>query len=142
MFRKEIQNCLTQLNKIKFKAILSALVIWKTMKKILVFMLLFITSCSSKDELSITNENNLFSVTKETAVLVCGGKSRLIESKNEEIIKVEIKDSSINEKEKFVQFTVVETDRKGGKYRIVNCYPNKDPKKSIVKTITTSYKLN
>ena len=78
MFRKEIQNCLTQLNKIKFKAILSALVIWKTMKKILVFILLFITSCSSKDELSITNENKLFSVTKETAVLVCGGKSRLI----------------------------------------------------------------
>ena len=36
----------------------------------------------------------------------------------------------------------VETDRKGGKYRIVNCYPNKDPKKSIVKTITTSYQLN
>ena len=112
------------------------------MKKILVFMLLFITSCSSKDELSITNENNLFSVTKETAVLVCGGKSRLIESKNEEIIKVEIKDSSSTKKEKFVQFTFVETDRKGGKYRIVNCYPNKDPKKSIVKTITTSYKLN
>jgi uncharacterized protein YcfL len=112
------------------------------MKKILVFMLLFITSCSSKDELSITNENNLFSVTKETAVLVCGGKSRLIESKNEEIIKVEIKDSSSTKKEKFVQFTFVETDRKGGKYRIVNCYPNKDPKKSIIKTITTSYKLN
>ena len=112
------------------------------MKKILVFMLLFITSCSSKDELSITNENNLFSVTKETAVLVCGGKSRLIESKNEEIIKVEIKDSSSTKKEKFVQFTFVETDRKGGKYRIVNCYPNKDPKKSIVKTLTTSYKLN
>ena len=112
------------------------------MKKILVFILLFITSCSTKDELSITDETKLFSVTKETAVLVCGGKSRLIESKNEEIIKVEIKDSSMTEKEKFVQFTVVETDRKGGKYRIVNCYPNKDPKKSIVKTITTSYKLN
>ena len=112
------------------------------MKKILVFILLFIASCSTKDELSITNENKLFSVTKETAVRVCGGKSRLIESKNEEIIKVEIKDSSSTKKEKFVQFTFVETDRKGGKYRIVNCYPNKDPKKSIVKTITTSYKLN
>ena len=114
----------------------------KTMKKILVFMLFFITSCSTKDELSITDENKLFSVTKETAVHVCGGKSRFIESKNEEIIKVEIKDSSITEKEKFVQFTVVENDRKGGKYRIINCYPNKDPKKSIVETITTSYKLN
>ena len=112
------------------------------MKKILIFIIIFITSCSTKDELSITDENNLFSVTKENAVRVCGGKSRLIESKNEEIIKVEIKDSSSTKKEKFVQFTFVETDRKGGKYRIVNCYPNKDPKKSIVKTITTSYKLN
>ena len=112
------------------------------MKKILIIIIIFITSCSTKDELSITEENKLFSVTKETAVLVCGGESRLIESKNEEIIKVEIKDSSITEKVKFVQFTVIETDRKGGKYRIVNCYPNKDPKKSIVKTISTSYKLN
>ena len=112
------------------------------MKKLLVLIILFITSCSTKDELSITDENKLFSVTKETAVLVCGGKSRLIESKNEEIIKIEIKDSSSNEKEKFVQFTLVETERKGGKYRIVNCYPDKDPKKSIVKTIITSYKLN
>ncbi|MFL2880419.1 MAG: hypothetical protein ACJZ8C_03815, partial [Prochlorococcus marinus subsp. pastoris] len=114
----------------------------KTMKKLLILTILLISSCSTKDELSITDENKLFSVTKETAVLVCGGKSRIIESKNEEIIKVEIKDSSSTEKEKFVQFTIVETDRKGGKYRIVNCYPNKDPKKSIVKTITTSYKLN
>ena len=111
------------------------------MKKLLVFIMLFTTSCSTKDELSITDENKLFAVTKESAVIVCGGKSRLIESKNEEIIKVEIKDSSSTEKEKFVQFTVVETDRKGGKYRIVNCYPNKEPKKSIIKTIKTSYKL-
>ncbi len=112
------------------------------MKKIFVIILFFITSCSTKDELSITNENKLFSLTKETAVLVCGGKSRLIESKNEEIIKVEINDSSSTKKEKFVQFTFVETDRKGGKYRVVNCYPNKDPEKSIIKTITTSYELN
>ena len=114
----------------------------KTMKKLLILTILLISSCSTKDELSITDENKLFSVTKETAVLVCGGKSRLIESKNEEIIKVEIKDSSITEKEKFVQFTVVETDRKGGKYRIVNCYPNKDPKKSVIKTIMMNYQLN
>ena len=111
------------------------------MKKLLVFIILFITSCSTKDELTITDENKLFSVTKETAVLVCGGKSRLIESKNEEIIKVEMKDSSSTEKVKFIKFTIVETDKKGGKYRIVNCYPDKDPKKSIIKTIETSYKL-
>jgi len=133
------------------------------MKKLLVLFILIITSCSTKDELSITqddlsitkdeisikkdkssitDEKKLFYVTKETAVRLCGGKSRIIESKNEEIIKVEIKDSSSTEKEKFVQFTLVETDRKGGKYRIINCYPNKDPKKSVIKTIKTNYKLN
>ena len=112
------------------------------MKKLLVLIILFITSCSTKDEFSITNENELFSVTKENASVVCGGKSRLIEGENEEIIKVEIKDTSSIEKVKFVQFTIVETDRKGGKYRIVNCYPNKEPNKSIIKTIKTNYKLN
>ena len=112
------------------------------MKKLLVLFILIITSCSPRDDLSITDKNKLFSVTKETALLVCGGKSRLIENKNEEIIKVEIKDSSNTEKSKFVQFTVVEMDRKGGKYRIVNCYPNEDPKKSIIKAIKINYKLN
>ena len=133
------------------------------MKKLFFLFIFIITSCSTKDEISITqddlsitkdeisimkgksyseDEKKLFNVTKETAVLLCGGKSRLIESKNEEIIKIEVKDFSTAEKEKFVQFTLVETDRKGGKYRIVNCYPNKDPKKSIIKTINTSYKLN
>ena len=133
------------------------------MKKLLVLFILIITSCSTKDELSITqddlsitkdeisitkgessitDEKKLFYVTKETAVRLCGGKSRIIESENEEIIKIEVKDFSSAEKEKFVQFTNVETDRKGGKYRIVNCYPNKDPKKSVIKTIKTNYKLN
>jgi len=133
------------------------------MKKLLVLSIIIITACSPKDELSITqdeisitqnsisikkdkssikDEKNLFYLTKETAVLLCGGKSRIIDSKNEEIIKIEVKDFSSAEKEKFVQFTLVETDRKGGKYRIVNCYPNKDPKKSVIKTIKTNYKLN
>ena len=112
------------------------------MKKLLVLLILFITSCSTKDKLLITNENELFSLTKDNALVVCGGKSRLIENKNEEIIKVEIKNSSTSGKEKLVQFTIVETDRKGGKYRIVNCYPNKDPKKSKIKTVITTYKLN
>ena len=112
------------------------------MKKVLILLILFITSCNTKDELSITNENELFSVTKDNSLVVCGGKSRLIESKNEEIIKVEILNPSSSGKSKFVQFTVVQTDRKGGKYRIVNCYPNKEPKKSIIRTIKTSYKLN
>ena len=119
------------------------------MKKLLVFFILILTSCSTKDEISITkgkssinDEKKLFYVTEETAVRLCGGKSRIIDSKNEEIIKIEVKDFSSAEKEKFVQFTLVETDRKGGKYRIVNCYPNKDPKKSVIKTIKTNYKLN
>ena len=133
------------------------------MKKLLVLSIIIITACSPKDELPITqdeisirqnsisikkdkssikDEKNLFYLTKETAVLLCGGKSRIIDSKNEEIIKIEVKDFSSAEKEKFVQFTLVETDRKGGKYRIVNCYPNEDPKKSVIKTIKTNYKLN
>ena len=133
------------------------------MKKLLVLSIIIITACSPKDELPITQdeisitqnsisikkdkssikgEKKLFYLTKETAVLLCGGKSRIIDSKNEEIIKIEVKDFSSAEKEKFVQFTLVETDRKGGKYRIVNCYPNKDPKKSVIKTIMTNYKLN
>ncbi len=133
------------------------------MKKLLVLSIIIITACSPKDELPITqdeisitqnsisikkdkssirDEKKIFYLTKETAVLLCGGKSRIIDSKNEEIIKIEVKDFSSAEKEKFVQFTLVETDRKGGKYRIVNCYPNKDPKKSVIKTIKTNYKLN
>ena len=101
-----------------------------------------LASCSNEEEFITTNQDSLFSLTSENALKICGGKSRILENENEEIIKIEIKDSSSTKKEKFVQFTFVETDRKGGKYRIVNCYPNKDPKKSIVKTITTSYKLN
>ena len=85
------------------------------MKKILVFILLFINSWSTKDKLSITNENKIFSVTKENAVLVCRGKYRILKNANEEIIKIETKDSSTTKKEKFVQFTFVETDRKGSK---------------------------
>ena len=112
------------------------------MKKLFILFLIFISSCSSKEELAITDENNLFSKTKETAIFVCGGKSKLIESKNEEIIKIEIKDSSNTEKVKFFQFTIVETDQKGGKYKIINCYPSKDPKKSIIKTIKTNYRLD
>ena len=48
----------------------------------------------------------------------------------------------IDGKCKYVEFTVVETDKKGGKYRIINCYPSEEPKDSIVKTIKINYKLN
>jgi len=53
----------------------------------------------------------------------------------------EIKESD-NGKYNFVEFSTVETDRKGGKYRIISCIPKKEPKDSIIKTIKTNYKLN
>ena len=104
------------------------------MKKLLliVFSLSFLSSCS--------NDKDFF-LTKENALISCGGKSRIIENDNEEIINTEVKDlmEGIG---KYVEFTVVETDKKGGKYRIINCFPSKEPQDSIVKTIKTNYKLN
>ena len=104
------------------------------MKKLLliVFSLSFLFSCS--------NDKDFF-VTKENALIICGGKSRIIESENEEIINTEVKDL-IDGIGKYVEFTVVETDKKGGKYRIINCYPSEEPQDSIIKTIKTNYKLN
>jgi len=43
---------------------------------------------------------------------------------------------------KYVEFTVVETDKKGGKYRIINCFPSEEPQDSIIKTVKTNYKLS
>ena len=104
------------------------------MKKLLliVFSLSFLYSCS--------NDKDFF-VTKENALISCGGKSRIIENENEEIINIKIKDL-IDGIGKYVEFTVVETDKKGGKYRIINCYPSEEPQDSIIKTIKTNYKLN
>ena len=55
------------------------------MKKILliVFSLSFLSSCS--------NDKDFF-VTKENALISCGGISRIIENENEEIINTEVKD--------------------------------------------------
>ena len=39
-----------------------------------------------------------------------------------------------------MEFTVVETDKKGGKYRIINCFPSEEPQDSIIKTIKTKFK--
>ena len=104
------------------------------MKKLLliVFSFSFLSSCSNDKD---------FLLTKENALISCGGKSRIIENENEEIINTEVKDL-IDAIGKYVEFTVVETDKKGGKYRIINCYPSEEPKDSIVKTIKTNYKLN
>ena len=112
------------------------------MKKFLFLGLIFLLSaCSSDEELFITNEDSLFQVTSENALISCGGKSRILQNKNEEIIKIEIKESD-NGKYNFVEFSTVETDRKGGKYRIISCIPKKEPTDSIIKTIKTNYQLN
>ena len=104
------------------------------MKKLLliVLSLSFLSSCSNDKD---------FLLTKDNALISCGGKSRIIENENEEIINTEVKDL-IDGIGKYVEFTVVETDRKGGKYRIINCFPSEEPQESIIKTIKTNYKLN
>ena len=112
------------------------------MKNFSFLLLIFLLSaCSNDEELYITNEDSLFQVTSENALISCGGKSRILQNKNEEIIKIEIKESD-NAKYNFVEFSTVETDRKGGKYRIISCIPKKEPKDSIIKTIKTDYQLN
>ncbi len=104
------------------------------MKKLLliVFSLSFLSSCSNDKD---------FLLTKENALISCGGKSRIFENENEEVINTEVKDL-IDEIGKYVEFTVVETDKKGGKYKIINCFPSEEPQDSIIKTIKTNYKLN
>ena len=100
-----------------------------------------LASCSNEEEFITTNQDSLFSLTSENALKICGGKSRILENKNEEIIKIEIKDSD-NDRDKTVEFTAVETDKKGGKYRIISCIPKKEAEDSIIKTIKTNYQLN
>ena len=104
------------------------------MKKLffIVFSLFLLASCS--------NDKDFF-LTKQNALVSCGGKSRIIENQNEEIINTEVKDL-IDEIGKYVEFTVVETDKKGGKYRIINCFPSEEPQDSVIKTVKTNYKLS
>ena len=113
------------------------------MKNLLFFSLILplLASCSNDEEFLTNNQNSLFSLTSENALKICGGKSRILENENEEIIKIEIKDS-VNERDKTVEFTAVETDKKGGKVRIISCLPKKEPKDAIIKTIKSSYQLN
>jgi len=74
-------------------------------------------------------------------LLICGDKSRIIENDKEKIINTEIKDlrDGIG---KYFEFTVFETDKKGGKYRSINCFPSEEPQDSIKKTVKTKYKLS
>ena len=101
---------------------------------------LFLIVFSSTFLFSWSNDKDFF-LTKENALISCGGNSSIIENENEEIINIEVKDL-IDGIGKYVEFTVVETDKKGGKYRIINCFPSEEPQDSIIKTIKTNYKLN
>ena len=113
------------------------------MKKFLLLGLIFslLSSCSNDEDFFIDNVDSEFSITSEIALKICGGKSRILTNENEEIIKIEIKDSDID-REKTVEFTTVETDKKGGKVRIISCLPKQEPQDSIIKTIKSSYQLN
>ena len=113
------------------------------MKKLLLLglTLSFLTSCSNDEELVITKQDSLFSLTSENALKSCGGKARILINENEEIIKIQIKDSD-NGRDKFVEFTAVETFKKGGNVRIISCLPKQNPKDSIIKTIKSKYQLN
>ena len=100
------------------------------MKKLLliVFSLSFLSSCS--------NDKDFF-LTKENAIISCGGKSRIIENENEEIINTEVKDL-IDGIGKYVEFTVVETDKKGGKYRICLLYTSPSPRDTPISRMPSS----
>ena len=76
-----------------------------------------------------------------TNKVVLAGEIRGPKIDKEEIINTEVKDlrDGIG---KYVEFTVVETDKKGGKYRIINCFPSEEPQDSIIKTVKTNYKLS
>ena len=99
---------------------------------LIIVSLSFLSSCSNDKDFFLTEGN---------ALLSCGGKSRIIENYKEEIINTEVKDlrDGIG---KYVEFTVVETDKKGCKYRIINCFPSEEPQDSIIKTVKTNYKLS
>ena len=81
---------------------------------IITLSLSFLSSCSNDTDFSITEGNALIS---------CGGKSRIIENDKEEIVITKVKDLSYGIG-KFVGFTVIETYKKGGKSRIMNCFPS------------------
>ena len=104
------------------------------MKKIIliVLSLSFLSSCGNDKDFTLTEGN---------ALINCGGRFRILENDNEEIVSTKVKDLS-DGIGRYVEFTVVETDKKGGKYRIINCFPTEDPQDSIIKTVKTNYKLS
>ena len=106
-----------------------------TIMKIIILVILSLSSFSS------CGIDKYFSLTEENALINCGGRSRILENDNEEIVNTKVKDLS-DGIGKYAEFTVVETDKKGGKYRIINCFPSEEPQDSIIKTVKTNYKLS
>ena len=74
-------------------------------------------------------------------MLSCGGKSRIIENDKEEIINTEVKDlrDGIG---KYVEFTVVEADKKEENIGLLIVSQVEEPQDSIIKVVKTNYKLS
>ena len=81
----------------------------------IIVSLSFLSSCSSDKDFSLTEGN---------ALINCGGSSRILENDNEEIVNTKVKDLS-DGIGKYVEFTVAETDKKGGKYSIIKFFPKR-----------------
>ena len=92
-------------------------------------------------KIETSKKDSLLSLTSENALKSCGGKSRILLNENEEIIKIQIKDS-YNGKDKFVEYTTAETFKKGGNVRVISCLPKQMPKDSIIRTIKLHHQLN
>ena len=103
-------------------------------------LLSLITSRRNDKEFATSKQDSLFSLTSENALKSCGGKSRILLNEKEEIIKIDIKDYD-NGKDKFVEFTAVETFKKGGNVKIISCLPRKNLESSVIKTLKSNYKL-
>ena len=112
------------------------------MKKLLFLglILLLLASCSNDEEFLTTNQDSLFSLTSENALKICGGKSRILENKNEEIIKIEIKDSD-NERDKTVEFTAVETVKKEEKLELLAVFLKRSQKIQLLKRLNQAISL-
>ena len=79
------------------------------MKKFLFLGIIFLLSaCSNNEELYVTNEDSLFPVTSKNALISCGGKSKILQNDNEEIIKIEIKESDNGKYKFFIQYFSLE----------------------------------
>ena len=68
----------------------------------IIVSLSFLSSCSSDKDFSLTEGN---------ALINCGGRSRILENDNEEIVNTKIKELSYGIA-KYLEFTYLETDKR------------------------------